>query len=108
MRHHVRPGQHVIGRHVHAKARPDDTTPPEPVRTGIDYLHLVEQQHAAELAERVQYAQLRDEDPLAESVPDRHVAGQLPLPGTGPDDAVPDNAVTDDSAGESEPSEVSP
>ena len=30
--------------------------------TGIDYLHLVEQQHTAELAERVQYAQLRDDD----------------------------------------------
>ena len=52
---------HVIGRHVHAKARPDDTTPPEPAPTGIDYLRLVEQQHTAELAERVQYAQLRDD-----------------------------------------------
>ena len=47
-----------IGRHVHAKARPDETTPPAPVRTGIDYLHLVEAQHAADLAERVQYSQL--------------------------------------------------
>jgi putative transposase len=69
---------HVIGRHVHAKARPDDTAPPEPTRTGIDYLHLVEQQHTTELAERVQYAQLRDE-----AVPDGHVRGQLPLPGIG-------------------------
>ena len=93
---------HVIGRHVHAKARPDDTTAPEPVRTGIDYLHLVEQQHTAELAERVQYAQLRDEQPLAEPVPDGHVAGQLPLPGTGPD-----GAVTDDSVGDGESGEVS-
>jgi putative transposase len=47
-----------IGRHVHAKARPDETTPPAPARTGIDYLHLVEAQHAAHLAERVQYSQL--------------------------------------------------
>ena len=92
----------VIGRHVHAKARPDDTTAPEPVRTGIDYLHLVEQQHTAELAERVQYAQLRDEQPLAEPVPDGHVAGQLPLPGTGPD-----GAVTNDNVGDGESGEVS-
>jgi putative transposase len=32
---------HRIGRHVHAKARPDDTTPPA-APTGIDYLRLVE------------------------------------------------------------------
>jgi putative transposase len=71
---------HVIGRHVHAKARPDDTTAPEPAPTGIDYLHLVEQQHTAELADRVQYSRLGDEP-----VPDGHVRGQLPLPGTGSD-----------------------
>jgi putative transposase len=68
---------HTIGRHVHHKARPDDATPPAPPPTGIDYLHLVEQQHTAELAERVQYSRLRDEH-----VPDGHVRGQLPLPGT--------------------------
>ena len=73
---------HIIGRHVHAKARPEDTTPPEPVRTGIDYLHLVEAQHTAELADRVQYSQLRDE-----AVPDGHVAGQLPLPDTSTNDS---------------------
>jgi len=72
---------HVIGRHVHAKARPDDTSPPEPVRTGIDYLNLVQQQHTTELAQRVQYAQLRDEPVL-----DGHVHGQLQLPGTGDGD----------------------
>jgi len=77
---------HVIGRHVHAKARPDDTTPPEPVRTGIDYLHLVEQQHTAELADRVQYAHLREEPTPDEPAPDGHIAGELPLPGTGSDD----------------------
>jgi putative transposase len=76
---------HVIGRHVHAKARPDDTTPPEPVPTGIDYLHLVEQQHTAELADRVRYAHLRDEPVLHPPVPDGHVAGQLPLPGIDSD-----------------------
>lgn len=76
---------HVIGRHVHAKARPEDTTPPEPAPTGIDYLHLVEAQHTAELADRVQYAHLRDEPAPARPTPHGHVAGQLPLPGTGGD-----------------------
>jgi putative transposase len=72
---------HRIGRHVHAKARPDDTTPPAPTPTptGIDYLRLVEQQHTAELAERVQYSRLPDEQ-----LPDRHVPCRL-LPGTGGD-----------------------
>jgi putative transposase len=65
---------HKIGRHVHAKARPDDSAPP-PTPTGIDYLRLVEAQHTAELAERVRYAQL----------PDGHVPGQLTLPGTDVD-----------------------
>lgn len=74
---------HVIGRHVHAKARPDDTTAPEAAPTGIDYLHLVEAQHTAELADRVQYAQLREAPAPDEPVPDGHVRGQLPLPGTG-------------------------
>ena len=46
---------HKIGRHVHPKARPDDTTPP-PAPTGIDYLRLVEAQHTAELAQRLRYS----------------------------------------------------
>jgi putative transposase len=79
---------HVIGRHVHAKARPDDTTPPEPVQTGIDYLHLVEQQHTAELADRVQYSQLRDDQTPDEPVPHGHVRGHLPLPGAGADNTA--------------------
>ena len=49
---------HHIGRHVHVKARPDETTPLAPAPTGIDYLRLVEAQHTAELAERVRYSQL--------------------------------------------------
>jgi putative transposase len=50
---------HRIGRHVHAKARPEPDTPPAAV-TGIDYLRLVQAQHTSELAERVRYAQLPD------------------------------------------------
>jgi putative transposase len=61
---------HKIGRHVHAKARPDDTAPPA-AGTGIDYLRLVEQQHTTELADRVRYSQLAD---------DGHVPGQLTPP----------------------------
>lgn len=59
---------HHIGRHVHHKTRPDETAPP-PAPTGIDYLHLVEAQHTAELAERLRYSDLPDE--------------QLIPPGTG-------------------------
>jgi putative transposase len=66
---------HRIGRHVHAKARPDDTTPPAPAATGIDYLRLVEQQHTKQLAERVRYSTL----------PDGHVPGQLAQPDTDTD-----------------------
>ncbi|MGV1010441.1 MAG: Mu transposase C-terminal domain-containing protein [Dermatophilaceae bacterium] len=87
---------HVIGRHVHAKARPDDTTPPQPAPTGIDYLHLVEAQHTAELADRVQYAHLRDEPAPARPAPHRHVPGQLPLPGTGGDDENDENGENDE------------
>jgi putative transposase len=92
---------HVIGRHVHAKARPDDATPPEPVRTGIDYLHLVEAQHTAELVDRVQYSRLRaepahDEPAHDQPLPDGHVRGQLPLPGTGSTGSTGSTAADDD------------
>lgn len=91
----------VIGRHVHAKARPDDTTAPEPAPTGIDYLHLVEAQHTAELADRVEYSRLRDEPGRDEPVPDGHVRGQLPLPGTGGDtDGEGEENAVDDEQGE--------
>ena len=71
---------HVIGRHVHAKARPDDTTPPEPARTGIDYLHLVE---AAAHRRTGRTGAVR---PTARpsSRARRPRPGQLPLPGIGP------------------------
>ena len=60
---------HTIGRHVHHKARPD-TTDPAPPQTGIDYLRLVEAQHAAELAERLRYSQLGDQpDPVQPTLP---------------------------------------
>ncbi len=63
---------HKIGRHVHHKARPDQTTPPA-APTGIDYLRLIQGQHTAELADRLRYAQLADQPS----------PGQPALPGTG-------------------------
>jgi putative transposase len=63
---------HKIGRHVHHKARPDQTEPPPAAPTGIDYLQIVEAEHRSELAERLRYSEL----------PDGHVPGQLALPGT--------------------------
>jgi putative transposase len=65
---------HRIGRHVHHKARPDDTTAPQPAATGIDYLRLVEAQHTGELAAKLRYSQLDD----------GQLPGQLALPGTDP------------------------
>lgn len=67
---------HKIGRHVHAKARPEVETTPPPAATGIDYLRLVEAQHTTELADRLRYSQLTDDD---------QCPGQLTLPGTDPD-----------------------
>ncbi|MFE3852111.1 DDE-type integrase/transposase/recombinase [Streptomyces griseorubiginosus] len=47
-----------VSRHSHPKARPE--MPPEEPRTttGIDYLHLIDTAHTAELADRVNYAAL--------------------------------------------------
>jgi putative transposase len=40
---------HVIGRHAHPKARPEQPAPPAPV-TGIDYMGLIDEAHDARLA----------------------------------------------------------
>jgi len=53
---------HQITRHSHPKARPE--TPAEPPRpTGIDYLALIDAQHTAALAGRVNYAALAGPQP---------------------------------------------
>jgi len=41
---------HRIGRHTHPQARPDPTASTPPTTTGIDYLHLVENQRDRDLA----------------------------------------------------------
>ncbi|HET8962227.1 Mu transposase C-terminal domain-containing protein [Nocardioides sp.] len=84
---------HTIGRHVHAKARPDESTP-APAPTGIDYLGLVEARHTAELADRLRYSQL----------PDGPLPGQQPLPGIS--DETTDTSGPDTTSGYHE-SEVS-
>ena len=48
---------HRIGRHVHPKARPDDTTPPSRRRPGSTTCAWSKHQHTAELADRVRYSQ---------------------------------------------------
>jgi putative transposase len=40
---------HIIGRHAHPKARPEQPVPPAPA-TGIDYLGLIDAGHDARLA----------------------------------------------------------
>jgi putative transposase len=50
---------HQITRHSHPKARPEaGSEPPRP--TGVDYLALIDAQHTAALAGRVNYAALAD------------------------------------------------
>lgn len=78
---------HRIGRHVHHKARPDDTTPPPAAPTGIDYLRLVEQHHTAELADQVRYSQLPDQQ-----LPDQQPSLSVDIP-VG-DDTVDSGEVT--------------
>jgi putative transposase len=48
---------HVLRRHTHPMARPEAASPP--AASGIDYLGLVESRHAAELANHIDYVQLR-------------------------------------------------
>lgn len=64
---------HRIGRHAHPKARPETlpAAPPEP--TGIDYAHLIDTAHQAELARGVNYAALTGDTRNAQ------VPGQLDL-----------------------------
>ena len=40
---------HVIGRHAHPKARPEQPAPPAPA-TGIDYLAMIDATHDTRLA----------------------------------------------------------
>ncbi|MEY8016462.1 Mu transposase C-terminal domain-containing protein [Mycobacterium servetii] len=51
---------HTIGRHTHPAVKPDI---PAPVQaTGIDYLHLLEQAHQADVGQAINYLALADSD----------------------------------------------
>ena len=64
---------HRIGRHTHPQARAD-TPAPEPERSGIDYLRLVEARHANRVARRITYSG------LVESTDADQMPGQLQMP----------------------------
>jgi putative transposase len=65
----------VIGRHTHPKARPEAVPPP--AVTGIDYLALLADQHAAELAE---WSPPIDYSGLVETTEAGQCPGQLMIP----------------------------
>jgi putative transposase len=69
---------HRIGRHTHPQARAD-TPPPEPERSGIDYLRLVEARHADRVARRITYSG------LVKSTEADQMPGQLQIPTTDED-----------------------
>ena len=71
----------VIGRHVHRKARPEQPAPPPPA-TGIDYLHLVEAEHARGDAKRINFDALTSQPDDPQPAPD---SAGLP-PASGPDE----------------------
>jgi putative transposase len=52
-----------VTRHAHPKARPETPAQPPAPATGIDYLGLVEAQHDADVAMKVNYAALLGEQP---------------------------------------------
>ena len=51
---------HTIGRHTHPAIKPGATTPVE--ATGIDYLHLLEQAHQADVGQAINYLALAGDD----------------------------------------------
>lgn len=70
---------HRIGRHTHPQAHAD-TPAPEPERSGIDYLRLVEARHADRVARRITYSGLVD------STEATQMPGQLQIPTPEPQD----------------------
>ncbi|WP_131769876.1 DDE-type integrase/transposase/recombinase [Candidatus Protofrankia californiensis] len=66
-----------IGRHSHPKARPEQPEEPPPA-TGINYLHLLDAAHTAELEKPINYAALAINTSRAD---DGQLPGQLDLTG---------------------------
>lgn len=67
----------VIGRHAHPKARPEQPAPPAAPPTGIDYLRLVEADHHAADARRINF------DALTSQSGDATTLHEQPQPGPG-------------------------
>src|SRR5580704_6852655 len=64
----------TIGRHAHAKARPEPGGPGQPEPTGIDYLRVLDDTRGRQLQAQVNYSALLDAAPPAGQIP-----GQLDL-----------------------------
>ena len=65
----------IIGRHTHPMARPE--TPPPPAATGIDYLALLADRHATELAQLAPPTRFAE---LVETADPNQCPGQLMIP----------------------------
>lgn len=61
---------HQISRHAHPKARPETPAEPPKPTTGIDYLGLLDAQHTATLAGKVNYAALAEGQPNQQPDPE--------------------------------------
>jgi putative transposase len=66
---HGRALPHQISRHAHPKARPETPAQPPQPTTGIDYLGLIDAEHSATIAQRVNYAALADQPHDPQSQP---------------------------------------
>jgi putative transposase len=95
VRHHGRSHgaavPHVIGRHAHPKARPEQPAA-EPPPTGIDYLRLLDAEHTDQLGTRINYAALTGD----------HHDDDHDQPGAEPDDVVIDPQLSIDHADQPE------
>jgi putative transposase len=70
---------HIIGRHAHPKARPEQPAPPAPA-TGIDYLTLLDTAHDTHLAGAViSFAGLSDPPPGPRPASPGQLPGQLTI-----------------------------
>ena len=57
---------HTIGRHTHPAVKPGA---PAPVQaTGIDYLHLLEHAHQADVGQTINYLALADDEPRHDQI----------------------------------------
>lgn len=54
---------HTIGRHVHPAAAREPSQVEPPPKTGIDYLRLLESEHAQQLRRQINYRDLEEETP---------------------------------------------